>query len=303
MTSAMGGTRAAAYDEYTARMSLVFGEDGGQQTFTPRPTDIIISPFSKCGTTWLQQIVHGLRTGDDMDFDDISRVVPWIEAVGVLGIDLDAEQRAEPRAFKSHLSWHDVPKGGRYVVSVRDPKDALVSLYHFMVGWIIEPGSISIDEFARWRSFDRDNGTDYWRHLSSWLEQRANTDVLLVAFENMKVNLPAVVARIAGFIGIQKDPALLEVATHQASFAFMSRNKQPFIDHLVRTRSELVAGIPPGGDSAKVRKGKVGASRHELSPDVAATFDRIWDETIRVEFGYATYADLVMDLPRDDSGA
>ena len=27
--------------------------------FKPQPTDVLISPYSKCGTTWVQQIVHG----------------------------------------------------------------------------------------------------------------------------------------------------------------------------------------------------------------------------------------------------
>ena len=39
-------------------------------------------------------------------------------------IDLDAEQPALPRAFKTH-SWRDhCPAGGRYIVCVRDPRDA-----------------------------------------------------------------------------------------------------------------------------------------------------------------------------------
>ena len=29
--------------------------------FQPHPTDVIISPYSKSGTTWLQQIVQSLR--------------------------------------------------------------------------------------------------------------------------------------------------------------------------------------------------------------------------------------------------
>ncbi len=39
-------------------------------SYQAQPTDLFISPFAKCGTTWLQQIVHGLRTGGAMDFDD-----------------------------------------------------------------------------------------------------------------------------------------------------------------------------------------------------------------------------------------
>ena len=116
--------------------------------FEPRPSDVIISPFAKCGTTWLQQIFHTLRTGGDEDFDDISRVVPWLEPAVSLGMDLNAEQVASPRGFKSHLTWAVVPKGCRYIVSLRDPGDALVSLYHFMVGWYIEPGTVTLEEFA-----------------------------------------------------------------------------------------------------------------------------------------------------------
>ena len=41
---------------------------------------------------------------------------------------------APTAAFKSHLSYDLVPKGCRYIVSLRDPKDALVSAYRFM-GW------------------------------------------------------------------------------------------------------------------------------------------------------------------------
>src|ERR671922_1915726 len=78
--------------------------------FRPRATDILIATYPKCGTTWLQQIVHGLRTRGSMDFDEITAVVPWIELAFDVGIDLEAPQVAEPRAFKTHLSWDEVPK-------------------------------------------------------------------------------------------------------------------------------------------------------------------------------------------------
>jgi hypothetical protein len=72
--------------------------------YQPQPTDVIISPYAKCGTTWLQQIVHGLKTRGDIDFDDISRVVPWLEWAYELGLDIYAPQKGTFRAFKSHLS-------------------------------------------------------------------------------------------------------------------------------------------------------------------------------------------------------
>src|SRR6476620_3913748 len=106
--------RARSMDEFRAGQRG-FGEramaaSAAAAPFEPRPTDIIISPYGKCGTTMLQQTLHTLRTRGDMDFDDISRVVPWIEMSPLLGIDLNAEQRANPRGFKSHLSYTRVPK-------------------------------------------------------------------------------------------------------------------------------------------------------------------------------------------------
>ena len=73
-------------------MSRIFTPEGLGHglAFKPRPSDVIITPFGKCGTTWLQQMVHSLRSGGDLDFDDISRVVPWIETAYGLGLDLDA---------------------------------------------------------------------------------------------------------------------------------------------------------------------------------------------------------------------
>ena len=48
-------------------------------SFSPRPCDVIVVTPWKCGTTWMQQIMHQLRSGCDMFFEDIDEAVPWIE--------------------------------------------------------------------------------------------------------------------------------------------------------------------------------------------------------------------------------
>src|SRR5271154_941717 len=113
--------RATTLAELQAKMARLVSEEGFNAglRFVPRPSDVIIASYAKCGTTWLQQMVHSLRTGGDLDFDDISRVVPWIEPASDLALDLDGAQRGEPRAFKSHLSYDKVPAGARYIFSVR----------------------------------------------------------------------------------------------------------------------------------------------------------------------------------------
>ena len=53
-------------------------EEGRERglAYVPDSTDVFISPYAKCGTTWMQQIVHGLRSCGDMDFSEITQVVP-----------------------------------------------------------------------------------------------------------------------------------------------------------------------------------------------------------------------------------
>ena len=182
-------------DEADARMGDV-DMAGAIADYHPRSSDIVISPFAKCGTTWLQQTFHTLRTGGDMDFDDISRVVPWIETSRLLGINLEAPQRATPRGFKSHLAWDKIPKGARYVVSLREPKDALVSMHRFMEGWVLEPGAVKVEEFAAAR-FTAEEGKGCWAHLLSWWGQRNNPNVLLLSYEHMVADPERTVRRLA----------------------------------------------------------------------------------------------------------
>ena len=113
-------------------------------------------------------------------------VVPWLEWAYELGLDIYAPQKGAFRAFKSHVSWHDIPKGGRYLISLRNPKDALVSFYHFFDGFEFEAGSISITEFAReFYMADQPLGR-YWQHLASWWERRHDQNVLLLCFEEIE---------------------------------------------------------------------------------------------------------------------
>ena len=298
------GTRPATFEAYIERMSG-FGTKAGfvaGLAFSPRPTDVIIAPYGKSGTTWLQQVFHGLRTRGDMDFDDISRVVPWIETAHDLGLDLEAPQRGEPRGFKSHLPYHLVPKGARYIVSIRDPKDALVSAFRFAEGWFFEVGSVPIETYARKAFMQRrgDRG-DYWSHLASWWPHRADPNVLFMSYEVMNRDLATTVRRVAEFAGIALDDELFRIVTRQSSLEFMLAHKDRFDDKMMRDRSEQLLGLPPGSDSAKVRKGKVGEHAVELPRDIADEMDAIWRSTIGATFGFDSYAALVAALEREQT--
>ncbi|WP_437735264.1 sulfotransferase domain-containing protein [Sorangium sp. So ce1335] len=257
--------------------------------FQPRPTDILIATFPKCGTTWTQQIVHGLRTRGSMDFEEISFVIPFIEVSPLLGMDLEAPQPAEPRAYKTHLPWTQVPKGGRYIYVMRDPADTLVSFYHFMSGMLFEPGTVDIETFSAEAFFKDAPFGGYWEHLRSWWEQRRRDDVLFLCFEDMKRDHAAAVRRIAAFMGVSDEQAIA-VATRQSTFEFMRAHESQFDDHPTTAAISRVMGMPPAR-TTKVRAGRVGDGAG-LPASVRAALDDAWKRCLEAPLGVRSYEEL-----------
>ena len=287
--------RARSLSELLALMGRMGGPDefaASLAAWRPRASDVVISPYGKCGTTWLQQIFHTLRTRGDMAFDDISRVVPWIETSARLGIDIEAPQRAEPRGFKSHLRYDLLPRGSRAIVSLREPKDALVSMYRFMEGWLFEPGTISIAEYASFWMTGGMPGGDIWTHLLGWWEQRDNPNVLLLTYEHSLADPERAIRKVAAFCGIPLDDALLALTLDHSSIGFMLKHKDRFDDLLMRQLLADRVGLPLDSDAAKVRQGKAGSHREELTPDIVAALDGRWAERVAPVTGFADYAAL-----------
>jgi hypothetical protein len=261
--------------------------------FKPRPSDIIISPFTKCGTTLLQQITHGLRTRGSMDFDEISEVTPWIEVAYDVGWDLEAEQETQPRLYKSHANWYEIPKGGRYICSFRHPHTAMVSLYRFFEGYFFEPKTITMDELIEWRA-PRENveTSGYWHHLSSWWEQRDNANVLLLCYENIIADLPGAIMKIAKFMEISLDDQLLDIVSRQSSREFMLQHTEKYDSHHIVEVGSKRSGLPPVLDSNKVTPGTPDIPRYQLSEESKAWLDEIWHTVITKRHGLKDYEDL-----------
>ncbi len=264
--------------------------------FRARPSDIIISPYSKCGTTWMQQITHGLRTKGDMSFEEITAVVPWIELAEDMGIPLDATQPGHVRLFKSHLPWEKVPKGCRYIYIIRDPKDVAVSAYHFLEGWFFERGTISLREFILGQHLEGPPELSYWAHIRSWWPHRHNPKVLFLAYEAMREHLERTVVRVAKFLGSELDEEEFELIIEQSSFEFMKRHAEQFDDHILRSRRDAECGLPPGGDSSKVRRGEIGGHAEEMTPEIDDAMEMRWKQEMHDTLGFRSYSEMAWAL-------
>jgi len=295
MTEALSmATDVAGIHDRLSRMFTAASRKHGNN-YQAHPSDIIIATYPKCGTTLMQQIVHGLRTCGDMDFGEITDVVPWLETSLDVGTDIYAEQKAWPKAFKSHQTWEEVPKGAKYIYVLRDPKDVAVSFFHFFEGWFFARGSLTIDTFVRDFLLGGTRSGGYADHLRSWWHKRNDADTKMLCFEDITKNLAPTVAQTAEFIGIDADADCLAIASAQAEFAFMHAHQHQFDDHPIRLKRNVLSGLPLETQGSKVRAGKSG-SHSILSAELLERFDRIWAEEIYPITGHADYASLRSEL-------
>jgi len=261
--------------------------------YKPSPTDVFIVTPPKCGTTWMQQIVHGLRTRGSMDFDEIGRVVPWINMAHDMGIDIHAPQAGGIKAFKTHSTLDEVPKGGKYIVVLRDPKDALLSHYHFFENFFFEKGSIDLETFAREHYIP---GRDVHQHVTALWARRNDERVLPLFFEDMKADLAGTIERVANFIGIELDEELKQIVLKQSDIKFMQQHKDQFEDHLIRKARSPAMRLPLDGQLNKVRNGQVGEAKERVPDEIKAELDKAWHEEITPGIGLKSYEELMKEL-------
>jgi hypothetical protein len=302
------------------RLSKLETETGRLQglSYQPRPTDVVITTTPKAGTTWMQQICHQLRSDGDMTFDEISRVVPWIELAYDQHQDLDTPQwnaaaEAEavtglPRFFKTH-AWADhCPPFQKTIVVLRNPNDVLASFYRFFSGWFFEPGSITLDSFAeefwlaRGLPTSRMQNASYFHHLVSWYKRRNDPGVLIVFFEDLKENIQQQVERIAKFVSTEQHnfnrPELVQKAVEHSSYAFMKAHESHFDERLSKLARNEACGLPKmaGMDQSKLNEGNVGTGQNHLSDSLKVQVQQKWKDVVEPVTGCATYDELRQQL-------
>jgi aryl sulfotransferase len=289
-------------------LELLFKRNQGMHTdasksagrnFTPRPTDVFIATYPKCGTTWVTQIVHQLRTGGDMSFGEISEVCPWEILALDCKQDVNADQAGKFRVFKSHEAYDSIAKGGRYIHVCREPKDAFVSFYRFLLPFVALPeGSIPVEQFAEAIFGGVSHSGGIWDFYVSWWEQRDNPNVLWVCFEDLKADLKGEIARIASFLGFSEDKALFDMVLEKSSFKFMADNSKQFDGHFEFESTRDMMGIPKdyvfgelGGSKVRAGGGTTGEGK-VLPENVLEMLRKRWENTVEAKTGLKSYADM-----------
>ena len=248
-----------------------------------RPDDIWIVTYPKSGTTWTQQIVrHILARGRGDCTGKVIDAVPWVEGFGndpTFGSSrINVDSMASPRAFMSHLPYSMMPCGlpnstpGRYIYVVRNPKDVVVSFFHYERGMPFSP-LYEWEEFFDMFMTGKLVYGDYFDHVLSWWAHQDDDNVLFLKYEDMKRDLPTAVAQIAKFINQDISKELVDEIAHKTTFANMKKDSSANYEWMNKHRRSTATTF--------MRKGEVGDWKNYFTPEQSARLDAVYDNKMK----------------------
>jgi aryl sulfotransferase len=220
--------------------------------YRPRPDDIVVATYPKCGTTWTQRIVEMLLKGNA---EPTPLLIPWYDMRlygPVEGMHANAESWTTRRQLKTHLPYDALPvfAGMKFIHVARDGRDAAMSFHNHKLGtkpearerfnailladpkFGFELPPVPEDPAEFFRDWLEDGGADgdercsYFYMENSYWAVRRDPDMLLVHYNDLKADRDGEIRRIAAFLGIAHPETLMKEIVSAAAFEQMQEQAE-----------------------------------------------------------------------------
>jgi hypothetical protein len=255
--------------------------------------DWVLMSWGKSGRTWLRvmmsrayQLKGGLDASELLDFDNLRDQDPLLPAVFFTHNNYLRNYTGNWES-KSHF------KGKRIVLLVRDPRDVAVSQF-FQWQFRMRPNKKFINDYPphgadidTWDFvLDKEAGVprivDYFNGWARAIPELQ--DLLVVRYEDMRVDPGAVLAQIMAFTGTDVSEQQISEAVEFAAYDNMKKMEQ---DKFFKgSGARVKPGDKDNPQSFKVRKAKVGGYRDYFTDEQCAQLEKMVAE-LDPMFGYA----------------
>jgi hypothetical protein len=231
------------------------------------PDDTFLVSYPKSGNTWTRLLIANLLSpGKPADFQTINQLVP----------DPSSETKRHfqsmprPRVIKSHFVFD--PRYPRVIYIVRDPRDVVISEYHYQRKTRNIDDSYPLEEYVRrfiaGETYPEDGS--WGEHVTGWISARdRDARFLLLRYERMLSHTPDELARIASFLKISATPQRLEEIV-----ALSSVERMRDLEKHQGEASSLMKGSRR--DVAFIRSAKSGGWRSELPEPLVEKIESAW---------------------------
>ncbi|XP_055018363.1 cytosolic sulfotransferase 1-like [Boleophthalmus pectinirostris] len=248
------------------------------QNFQAKPDDILIASFPKSGQTWTSYIIDLLCSGipeENLPSSHISLKIPPLEINFPLkdgtvftGVQHVNSLLTSPRLLKTHLPVQFVPKSFwekncKIVYVARNPKDVMVSFYHFdqMILLHPEPGEWS-SFFQRFLEGKTMHGS-WYDHINNWWKKKETySNLHFVFYEDMVKDTKREIDRLCSFLGLIRSSEEKDIIKARVQF-----------DEMKESPTFNYATFQPVKIDMYMRKGKVGDWKNYFTVTQNEEFD------------------------------
>lgn len=172
------------------------------------------------------------------------------------------------------LRWRQtVPnQKGKYICVVRNPKDIIVSLYHFAAQVALGPANPPLDVMLELVCDTKSENAGLWpeRIAYEW-KHRNDRDVLFLFYEDIVQNKRDAVVQVAGFMGFELTEEEIRNVVEYTSFGFMKQNT-----YLV----DAGCGSALAYGGSMVRSGKTDGAKNSLTLEQRLYVDKVMMERL-----------------------
>ncbi|KAL8186434.1 UNVERIFIED_CONTAM: hypothetical protein K2H54_070371 [Gekko kuhli] len=249
------------------------------EDFEIRDSDVFVVTYPKSGTVWMQNILsliyhEGHRNGTE-DTDLMDRV-PWIE-YNIRGNDYIS--RASPRLFTTHLPYYLVPKAlrnkkAKVIYVSRNPKDVLVSYYHYTKLSVHLETAGDFGSFMEKFLAGEVLSSSWLDHVEGWYAHKDDFNILFLTYEEMKKDLRSSVLKICRFLGKKLTEEELQVVVDKATFDKMRKDPRSNYENMPPELLEKDKGH-------FLRKGTVGDWKNIMTVAQSERFDSVFKERMQ----------------------
>ncbi|MFB2918689.1 sulfotransferase domain-containing protein [Aerosakkonema funiforme] len=189
--------------------------------------DVFLVSYPKSGNTWLRFLIANAlkvhyKIEREVNFFTVHDIIPSLTFSRNLRNEGPFGRTDLPRIIKSHSGYN--PYYQRVIFMVRDPRDVLISYYHYLKSFGAIPNNWTISELIRDRKF----GTEAWnQHTKGWyVSNKEGQNIQLFYYEEFIKNPQANLDRLMDILGIKMTEEELQEAIKLSSKENMRKSEE-----------------------------------------------------------------------------